>query len=212
MGFTLKRTKTKEGRGYPRPLFFSSGLFDQTAAVIYRSGHNWKTKRNFEIFSTTDFIAAAVEHIPDHYHHTIRYYGVYFQSIPRHRTTAKPSITVLPLRPSRVGPARPTIRAQHRHPPLAFIEPSYRRAAWVLVLGDARFISSNDQENAAAPQSRGNPIHSSRLPRKRADTGCLRRQSWSASEHTYELAAAHAKRRIVECPFCEPGLRRGSGS
>jgi len=32
---------------------------------IYRSGRNWKTKRNFEVFSATDFIAAAVEHIPN---------------------------------------------------------------------------------------------------------------------------------------------------
>ena len=38
---------------------------DSTATVIYRSGHNWKTKRNFEVFSATDFLAAAVEHIPD---------------------------------------------------------------------------------------------------------------------------------------------------
>jgi hypothetical protein len=50
---------------------------EKTATVIYRSGHNWKTKRNFEVFSATDFLAAAVEHIPDRYHHTIRYYGIY---------------------------------------------------------------------------------------------------------------------------------------
>ena len=37
---------------------------EETATVIYRSGHNWKTKRNFEVFSATDFIAAAVESRP----------------------------------------------------------------------------------------------------------------------------------------------------
>jgi len=50
---------------------------EETATVIYRSGRNWKTKRNFEVFAATDFLAAVVEHIPDRYHHTIRYYGVY---------------------------------------------------------------------------------------------------------------------------------------
>ena len=49
---------------------------EETATVIYRSGRNWKTKCNFEVFSATDFIAAAVEHIPDRYHHTIRYFGI----------------------------------------------------------------------------------------------------------------------------------------
>ena len=67
---------------------------EKTATVIYRSGHNWKTKRNFEVFSATDFIAAAVEHIPDRYHHTIRYYGIYSnrsRGIEQRRNQASPS-------------------------------------------------------------------------------------------------------------------------
>jgi excisionase family DNA binding protein len=32
--------------------------------VIYRSSRSWRTKRNFEIFTATDFLAAAIEHIP----------------------------------------------------------------------------------------------------------------------------------------------------
>jgi hypothetical protein len=67
---------------------------DSAATVIYRSGHNWKTKRNFEVFSATDFLAAAVEHIPDRYHHTIRYYGIYSnrsRGIEQRRNQASPS-------------------------------------------------------------------------------------------------------------------------
>ena len=36
----------------------------ETATVIYRSRRNWRTKRNFEVFKATDFLAAAVDHIP----------------------------------------------------------------------------------------------------------------------------------------------------
>ena len=35
-----------------------------TKTVIYRSRKHWRTKRNFEVFQATDFIAAAVQHIP----------------------------------------------------------------------------------------------------------------------------------------------------
>ena len=49
----------------------------ETATVIYRSKRSWNTKRNFEVFSATDFLAAAVEHIPPKNQHTVRYYGLY---------------------------------------------------------------------------------------------------------------------------------------
>jgi hypothetical protein len=48
----------------------------ETATVIYRSKRSWNTKRNFEVFSATDFIAAAVDHIPPKNQHTVRYYGL----------------------------------------------------------------------------------------------------------------------------------------
>ena len=35
-----------------------------TKTVIYRSRRSWHTKRNFEVFKATDFLAAAIEHIP----------------------------------------------------------------------------------------------------------------------------------------------------
>ncbi len=49
----------------------------ETRRVIYRSSRSWRTKRNFEVFTATEFLAAAVEHIPPKNQHTIRYYGRY---------------------------------------------------------------------------------------------------------------------------------------
>ncbi len=48
-----------------------------TKTVIYRSRRSWNTKRNFEVFPATDFLAAVIEHIPPKSQHTIRYYGLY---------------------------------------------------------------------------------------------------------------------------------------
>jgi uncharacterized protein YqjF (DUF2071 family) len=49
----------------------------QTKTVLYRSSRNWNTKRNFELFSRADFIAALSKHIPPKSFRTIRYYGLY---------------------------------------------------------------------------------------------------------------------------------------
>jgi len=48
-----------------------------TCCVIYRSSRSWRTKRNFQIFTATDFLAAALEHIPPKHQQTVRYYGLY---------------------------------------------------------------------------------------------------------------------------------------
>ncbi|MCB1062749.1 MAG: transposase [Verrucomicrobiae bacterium] len=45
--------------------------------VIYRSKRSWHTKKNFQIFEVTDFLATAVEHIPPKGQQTVRYYGLY---------------------------------------------------------------------------------------------------------------------------------------
>ena len=45
--------------------------------VIYRSRMHAKTKRNFEIFSAEEFIAAITQHIPDKGLQMVRYYGWY---------------------------------------------------------------------------------------------------------------------------------------
>jgi hypothetical protein len=49
----------------------------KTSTVIYRSRRSWRTKRNFEVFTATDFLAAAIDHIPPRGQQTIRYYGLY---------------------------------------------------------------------------------------------------------------------------------------
>jgi hypothetical protein len=49
----------------------------QTKTVLYRSARSWRTKRNFELFSGSDFVAALYEHIPPKGFQTLRYYGIY---------------------------------------------------------------------------------------------------------------------------------------
>jgi hypothetical protein len=50
---------------------------EATGKVIYRSSRSWRTKRNYQIFTARDFLAAAVQHIPPKGQQTIRYYGLY---------------------------------------------------------------------------------------------------------------------------------------
>jgi hypothetical protein len=45
--------------------------------VIYRSRLNAKINRNFEVFSSTDFLAAITQHIHDKGAQMVRYYGWY---------------------------------------------------------------------------------------------------------------------------------------
>ena len=44
-----------------------------TQTVIYRSKRHHTTKRNFEIFKATDFLAAVIDHVPPKSKHTVRY-------------------------------------------------------------------------------------------------------------------------------------------
>ena len=44
-------------------------------SILYRSGMNAKIKRNFQVFSACDFIAAITQHIPDKRFQMVRYYG-----------------------------------------------------------------------------------------------------------------------------------------
>lgn len=50
---------------------------ETTGKVIYRSSRSWRTKRNYQVYTGTDFLAAAVQHIPPRGQQTIRYYGLY---------------------------------------------------------------------------------------------------------------------------------------
>ena len=49
----------------------------ENGTVIYRSRMHAKTKRNFEIFSAEEFIAAITQHIPDKGFQMVRHYGWY---------------------------------------------------------------------------------------------------------------------------------------
>jgi hypothetical protein len=57
---------------------------ENTGTVIYHSkmshGNN---KKNFEVYSAEEFIAAITQHIPDKSFQMIRYYGWYCQQIKR---------------------------------------------------------------------------------------------------------------------------------
>ena len=46
-------------------------------SILYRSGMNAKIKRNFQVFSACDFIAAITQHIPDKRFQMVRYFGWY---------------------------------------------------------------------------------------------------------------------------------------
>ena len=46
-------------------------------SFLYRSGMNAKIKRNFQVFTACDFIAAITQHIPDKCFQMVRYYGWY---------------------------------------------------------------------------------------------------------------------------------------
>ncbi len=85
-----------------------------TRTVLYRSARSWHTKRNSEIFSGPDFIAALSEHIPDKYAQTIRYYGRYSNKSrgQRARAAARRGPNN-PEQPVTIIPAAPT-RAQRR--------------------------------------------------------------------------------------------------
>jgi len=46
-------------------------------SILYRSGMNPKIKRNFQVFTACDFIAAITQHILDKRFQMVRYYGWY---------------------------------------------------------------------------------------------------------------------------------------
>ena len=77
-----------------------------TKTVIYSSRRSWHTKRNVEVFNATDFLAAAIEHIPPKGQQTIRYYGLYSN---KSRGRTKPTAELIPPPPnSRQSRKKPT--------------------------------------------------------------------------------------------------------
>ncbi|MHB1349265.1 MAG: transposase [Desulfobulbaceae bacterium] len=54
-------------------------FLEESGQVIYRSKMtHGKNRKNFEVFSVLDFIAAITQHIPDQSFQLVRYYGVSF--------------------------------------------------------------------------------------------------------------------------------------
>ena len=49
----------------------------ETGSILYRSDRHWRTKRNFEVFSASQFIAALLDQIPPKGVPQVRYYGWY---------------------------------------------------------------------------------------------------------------------------------------
>lgn len=66
--------------------------------VIYRSKRHHTTKRNFQIFKSPDFIAAALLHLPPKGQQTVRYYGLYSNK-SRGQTSPIPDRIIRPSQP-----------------------------------------------------------------------------------------------------------------
>jgi hypothetical protein len=80
-----------------------------TGSVLYRSERHWRTRRNFEVFSAPEFIAALLVHLPPKGIPQVRYYGWYSnksrgQRERQERDAAGPSRAATPPAPPR--PAR----------------------------------------------------------------------------------------------------------
>jgi transposase-like protein len=63
---------------------------EENGTVIYRSRMHAKTKRNFEVFSAEDFIAAITQHIPEKGFQMVRYYGWYSNRARGERAKKQP--------------------------------------------------------------------------------------------------------------------------
>jgi hypothetical protein len=94
----------------------------KTHTVLYRSRHSWKTKRNFEVFKATGFLAAAECHRPRNAPALARPHppGMGCRSPPVSGLQGHPASRrhVPPLRRNRILPAAPwTLGGHHRPPP-----------------------------------------------------------------------------------------------
>ena len=70
-----KMQVTAADRAHPH--LSAAGRAQADSSIIYHSGLNPKIRRNFEVFSPCDFIAAITQHIPDKSFQLVRYYGWY---------------------------------------------------------------------------------------------------------------------------------------
>jgi len=87
----------------------------QTKTVLYRSSRSWRTKRNFELFSGPDFVAALYEHVPPKGFQTLRYYGIYSNKArgQRKQSGIRAQVSNLSI-PSNSGLKSPPSSLRHR--------------------------------------------------------------------------------------------------
>ena len=86
----------------------------KTGSIIYRSKMHPVLKRNFEVFSALDWLAALTAHIPNHGEHLVRYYGWYSnvsrgkrkKAQPDGSTAAAQEVVEVPYRKSACFPRR----------------------------------------------------------------------------------------------------------
>jgi len=64
--------------------------YTQSGRVIYHSRLNPSTRRNFEVFTATDFLAAITQHIPEKGAQTVKYYGYYSNKARSQRAKRTP--------------------------------------------------------------------------------------------------------------------------
>lgn len=63
--------------------------YTQSGRVIYHSRLNPSTRRNFEVFTATDFLAAITQHIPEKGAQAVKYYGWYSNKARGQRAKAR---------------------------------------------------------------------------------------------------------------------------
>jgi hypothetical protein len=73
--------------------------FPQTGRVIYHSRLNPTTRRNFEVFTATDFLAAVTQHIPEKGAQMVKYYGYYSNKARGQRRSKEDSVGHAPRLP-----------------------------------------------------------------------------------------------------------------
>jgi len=72
----------------------------QNGRVVYHSRMNQTTRRNFEVFTAVDFLAAVTRHIPDKGAQIVKYYGWYSNKARGQRARKAVSVGAGPPGPS----------------------------------------------------------------------------------------------------------------
>ena len=76
-----------------------------TCSIIYRSKMHPVLKRNFEVFSACNWLAALTAHIPNAGEHLVRYYGWYSNVSRGKRRKAQGEATTAIVESSEISPS-----------------------------------------------------------------------------------------------------------